>query len=206
MVHVSLHSVGTNHKKFGGQNKKNTNVLCRVSAGDTRQSILCREPPGWHSAKKCKLIFAECHLVDTRQRSLCRVSPIWHSTKHILKIKKIFAECQIAGTRQIRKINFAPGFFLLLSLLSLSLSQPCAADAPPRPPAPAEAARTRRTPPARRAATPPSCRPPRATASPSRRLLPAPPSPPPATILRYNFIKLCINVYINVLMFYRLMY
>jgi hypothetical protein len=31
MVHVDLHSVGTNHKKFGG--KKNTNVLCRVSAG-----------------------------------------------------------------------------------------------------------------------------------------------------------------------------
>jgi hypothetical protein len=29
MVHVGLHSVGTYHKKFGDQNKKN--MLCRVS-------------------------------------------------------------------------------------------------------------------------------------------------------------------------------
>jgi hypothetical protein len=34
MVHVDLHSVGTYHKKFGGQNKKN--VLCRVPKKDTR--------------------------------------------------------------------------------------------------------------------------------------------------------------------------
>jgi hypothetical protein len=27
MVHVGLHSVGTYHKKFGGQNKKNTNMI-----------------------------------------------------------------------------------------------------------------------------------------------------------------------------------
>jgi hypothetical protein len=37
MVHVGLHSVWTYHKKFGGQNKKNKNVLCRVSKDDTRQ-------------------------------------------------------------------------------------------------------------------------------------------------------------------------
>jgi hypothetical protein len=29
--HVSLHSVGTNHKKFGWKKKKNGNILCRVS-------------------------------------------------------------------------------------------------------------------------------------------------------------------------------
>jgi hypothetical protein len=31
MEHVSLHSVGTNHKKFGWKKKKNENILCRVS-------------------------------------------------------------------------------------------------------------------------------------------------------------------------------
>jgi hypothetical protein len=31
MVHVGLHSVGTYHKKFGWQNKKNKYILCRVS-------------------------------------------------------------------------------------------------------------------------------------------------------------------------------
>jgi hypothetical protein len=149
-----------------------------VSAGDTRQSMLCRVPPGWHSAKL------------------------------ILKIKKIFVECQIAGTRQRRKINFAPDFFLLLSLLSLSLSQPCATASlrRRRPAAPALARRGRRAPAARRRLVAPPHRPPRAAASSGRRLLPAPPSPPPATVSRYNFIKLCNNVYINVLMFYRLMY
>jgi hypothetical protein len=149
---------------------------------DTRHSMLCRVPPGWHSTKKYKLIFAECHLVDTRQRSLCRVSPIWHSAKKENKLR--------------------PTFFLLLSLLSLSVS----AAVPPSPCVvaslrcrlPAAPARARRAPPARRA---PAVLPP----SPSR-LLPAPPSPPPATVSRYIFIKLCINVYINVLMFYRLMY
>jgi hypothetical protein len=39
MIHVGLHSVGTYHKKFGGQNKKNTNMLCRVSTKDTRQIL-----------------------------------------------------------------------------------------------------------------------------------------------------------------------
>jgi hypothetical protein len=39
MVHVGLHSVGTYHKKFGDQNKKNKNMLCRVSTEDTRQRL-----------------------------------------------------------------------------------------------------------------------------------------------------------------------
>jgi hypothetical protein len=119
--------------------------------------------------------------------------------KAYFKNKKIFAECQIAGTWQRSKIYFAPGFFLLLSLLSLSLFNRCAPP-PPKSPPPrrrrAELARARRAPLACRAtasaAPPPSCR--------------TPPSPPPATVLRYNFIKLCINFYINVFMFYRLMY
>jgi hypothetical protein len=36
MIHVGLHSVGIYHKKFGGQNLKNKNMLCRVSREDTR--------------------------------------------------------------------------------------------------------------------------------------------------------------------------
>jgi hypothetical protein len=60
MIHVGLHSVGTYHKKFGRQNKKNKNILCRVFRDDTRQSRLCRVPTTWHSAKK----------------TLCRVSTV----------------------------------------------------------------------------------------------------------------------------------
>jgi hypothetical protein len=52
MIHVCLHSVGTYHKKFGRQNQKNKNILCRVSREDTRQRVLCRVPNIWHSAKK----------------------------------------------------------------------------------------------------------------------------------------------------------
>jgi hypothetical protein len=52
MMHVGLHSVGTYHKKFGRQNQKNKNILCRVSKEDTRQRVLCRVPTIWHSAKK----------------------------------------------------------------------------------------------------------------------------------------------------------
>jgi hypothetical protein len=88
MVHVGLYSVGTHHKNFCWENKTNKNTLCRVSRDDTRQSSLCRVSPGRHSAKNCKIIFAECRPGDTRQRLLYRVSPIWHSAKRILKIKK----------------------------------------------------------------------------------------------------------------------
>jgi hypothetical protein len=52
MIHVGLHSVGTYHKKFGRQNQKNKNILCRVSREATRQRVLCRVPTIWHSAKK----------------------------------------------------------------------------------------------------------------------------------------------------------
>jgi hypothetical protein len=54
IVHVGLHSVGTYHKKFGCQNLKNKNLLCRVS---TR----------WPSTKYNETIFAECRIGVTRQ-------------------------------------------------------------------------------------------------------------------------------------------
>jgi hypothetical protein len=56
MIHVGLHSVGTYHKNFERQNKKNKNILCRVSRNDTRQSMLCRVPTMWHSVEN---LFAE---------------------------------------------------------------------------------------------------------------------------------------------------
>jgi hypothetical protein len=98
MIHVGLHSVGTYHKKFGRQNQKNKNVLCRVSREDTRQRVLCRVPSIWHSAKKplCRVPILGswqrlttvsfrtaadgplpratfCRVFDTRQTCRCRV-------------------------------------------------------------------------------------------------------------------------------------
>ena len=65
MIHVGLHSVGTYHKKFGRQNKKNKNILCRVSKENTRQRQLCRVPNSGHSAKKtlCRAL-----TIGSRQR------------------------------------------------------------------------------------------------------------------------------------------
>ena len=132
----------------------------------------CR--PGRHSAKKCELIFAECPLADTRQRILCRVSPIWHSAKLILKIKKSLPSARSRALGKEVKYTLRPGsFFFFLSSHSLCHAPPPAPFArrrlpvPPhaagsprrRLPAPALPARARRAPPARRAAASP--RPPR---------------------------------------------
>jgi CDGSH-type Zn-finger protein len=65
MVHVGVHSVGTYHKKFGGQNVKNKNMVCRVFIEDTRQSLLCRVPSIWHSANKP---FCRVPVFGSRQR------------------------------------------------------------------------------------------------------------------------------------------
>jgi hypothetical protein len=92
MVHVSLHSVGTYHKKFGWEKEKNKNILCRVSKNGTRQNILCRVSDGWHSAKKllCRVpkLSARQKLTAVSYRRLltvlCRVPPspsVWRSAK-----------------------------------------------------------------------------------------------------------------------------
>jgi hypothetical protein len=80
MIHVGLHSVGTYHKKFGRQNKKNKNILCRVSREDTRQRVLCRVPT--HGSRQRLTTVSSGTAVDgplpsaalhTRQMCLCRV-------------------------------------------------------------------------------------------------------------------------------------
>jgi len=81
MIHVGLYSLETYHKKFGAENKKNTNVLCRVSSGWHSAKYALPSVPGWHSAKKWKVIFAE--------------SP-WMA----LGKEGAFAECRRSGTRQ----------------------------------------------------------------------------------------------------------
>jgi hypothetical protein len=127
MIHVGLHSVGTYHKNFGRQNQKNKNILCRVSRDDTRQSLLCRVPTMWYSAKNplCRV-----PAVGSRQRlttvsfgtaadgplprapiAECRPVPsVQHSVKWLFAEsltlpsaalgKAFFAECPTKGTRQ----------------------------------------------------------------------------------------------------------
>jgi hypothetical protein len=115
MIHVGLHSVGTYHKKFGRQNQKNKNILCRVSREDTRQRVLCRVPTSWHSAKKtlCRVpthgsrqrltavssrtaaeaLTALCRVFNTRETCLCRVGS--------------YAECPALGKEtRCREPNF----------------------------------------------------------------------------------------------------
>jgi hypothetical protein len=91
MVHVGLHSVGTYHKKFGRQNQKNTNILCRVSIEDTRQRAFCRVPNMWHSTKKplCRV-----PAVGSRQR-LTAVS--FGTAADGPLPRALFAECLTLG-------------------------------------------------------------------------------------------------------------
>jgi hypothetical protein len=110
MVHVGLHSVGTYHKKFGRQNQKNKNILCRVSREDTRQRVLCRVPNIWHSAKKT---LCRVPTLGSRQR-LTAVSfgtaadgplPSATFTESLTLTsaavgKSFFAECLTKDTRQ----------------------------------------------------------------------------------------------------------
>jgi hypothetical protein len=85
MVHVGLHSVGTYHKKFGKENKKNKNTLCRVpTLGHSAKKALpsaSRAALGIVFLKTLSPVFAECLSVGTRQRRLCPVSDLGHSAK-----------------------------------------------------------------------------------------------------------------------------
>jgi hypothetical protein len=126
MIHVGLHSVGTYHKNFGRQNKK---ILCRVSSDDTRQSILCRVPTMWHSAKKplCRVPtvgsrqrltavsfgtavdgplprapFAECLTLGKLVFAECRPVPSVHHS-----VKGLFAEILTLPSVALGKAFFA---------------------------------------------------------------------------------------------------
>jgi hypothetical protein len=94
MVHVGLYSVGTYHKKFGGQNKNNYPKMVHVglprilgkdvvSVTRRRNGCFSLSSALWHSAK----LFAECPRKSTRQRRLCQCT----------LCRALFAECD---TRQ----------------------------------------------------------------------------------------------------------
>jgi hypothetical protein len=122
MVHVGLHSVGTYHKKFGGQNQKNKNMVCRVSIEDTRQSLLCRVPSIWHSAKK----------------PLCRV-PVLGSRQRLTTVSfrmaadgplpsACFAECLTLGKHVFVECGPVPSVLhTVTSLVTESQTLPSAA-------------------------------------------------------------------------------
>jgi hypothetical protein len=70
--HLSLHIIGTHHKKFG---EKNQYILCRVSNEDTRRRLAL-----------------SCVPRDTRQRSRCDVQ-ISETFLPSVTIGKEFPEC-----------------------------------------------------------------------------------------------------------------
>jgi hypothetical protein len=111
MVHVGLHSVGTYHKKFGGQNIKNKNMVCRVSIEDTRQNLLC---PVLGSRQRVTTVsirtaadgplssafFAECGPVPSVLHSVKRLVIESRTLPSAALGKALFAECPTKGTRQ----------------------------------------------------------------------------------------------------------
>jgi hypothetical protein len=124
MVHVGLYSVGTYHKKFGGQNVKNKNMVCRVSIEDTRQSLLCRvsvlgsrqrlTAVSFRTTADGPLLsafFAECLTLGKHVFAECGPVPsVLHSVKRLVTEsrtlpsaaldKAFFVECPTKGTRQ----------------------------------------------------------------------------------------------------------
>jgi hypothetical protein len=102
MIHVGLHSVGTYHKKFGRQNQKNKNVLCRVSREDTRQRVLCRVPSIWHSAKNP---LYRVLILSSRQR-LTAVSFRTAADGPLPSVT--FAECLTLGKRVVAEWGPVP--------------------------------------------------------------------------------------------------
>jgi hypothetical protein len=76
MVHVGLHSVGTYHKKFGGQNKKIKIYFAECPQKTLGKDTLYRVPVIWHSAKN---LLCRVSAFDPRQR-LTAVSCRWPLT------------------------------------------------------------------------------------------------------------------------------
>jgi hypothetical protein len=107
MVHVGLHSVGTYHKKFGGQNKKVKICFAECPQKTLGKDSLCRVPDIWHLAKRrlCRVPAS-----GPRQRlmtvsysrpltTLCRESSspsVWRSAKRSLPSASL---CRVSCTR-----------------------------------------------------------------------------------------------------------
>jgi hypothetical protein len=111
MKHVSLHSVGTYHKNFNWEKKKN--ILCRVSKNATRQSIVCQVSGLGHSAKittvsykrlltaLCRAsLFAKCLPIPRLLFSVNVVVTKSRSLPSATLVKDFFAECPIKSTHQ----------------------------------------------------------------------------------------------------------
>jgi hypothetical protein len=81
MVHVSLHSVVTYHKKFGKEKEKIEIFFAECLNLTLGKDLVCRVSNVEHSAKIINIYFAECLSAGTRQRVVCRVHAIWHSAK-----------------------------------------------------------------------------------------------------------------------------
>jgi hypothetical protein len=111
MIHVGLHSVGTYHKKFGRQNKRNKNILCRVSRYGTRQRVLCRASTGRHSAKK-----ALCRVLTVGARQ--RLTAVSFGTAADGPLPRApFAECSTLGKHGFAECGPVPSVLLSVKML-----------------------------------------------------------------------------------------
>jgi hypothetical protein len=132
MVLVGLHSVGTYHKKFGRQNLKNKNILCRVSNIWHSTKKICRVPTlgsrqrlttvSFGTAADGPLpsaTFAECFTLGKRVVAEWGPVPsVQHSVKRLVAEslalpsaalgKAFFAECPTKGTRQRGRYSVKP--------------------------------------------------------------------------------------------------
>jgi hypothetical protein len=81
MEHLSLHSVGTNHKKFGWKKEKIKIYFVECA----------RKTLG-------KVLFAECRAGDTRQSFFKILKQSLPSACHWALSKELFVECQIDCT------------------------------------------------------------------------------------------------------------
>jgi hypothetical protein len=112
MIHVGLHSIGIYHKKFGRQNLKNKNLLCRVSREDTRQRSLYAEcqpsalDKGWWPSGLGRPLTALCRapLLPSVLHSVNQLVTESRNSPSAALGKAAFAECPTKGTRQ------SPGF------------------------------------------------------------------------------------------------
>ena len=135
MIHVGLHSVVTYHKKFGGQTRKNKNILCQVpSTWHSAKNPLCRVPtlgPRQRLASvSCRTVadgplpsatFAEYLTLDKHVFAKSFPVPsVLHSVNQLVTEsrtsssaalgKASFAECPTKGTRQRVQHSAKPGF------------------------------------------------------------------------------------------------